>query len=448
MSSAYNETQNEGKQEGNQTHNQDENNLCGWFNFRPKFLQKFKRPGFLLFFLCAYFFTNSVVITGIFSSSISTIEKRFNLSSKQMGIITSIYDVAALIFTGPISYFAAKNKPKWLSIGMLTMGIGYVIFILPHFIESRYIPPAASATSGQLSNMTNNLLCQRNISTSTLRKCTNASANDLYYYIFLLAMFVAGAGCTPMISLGIPFLDESVSRKTSAIYVGIFQTSGIVAAIVGFLVASVFLNIFVHPEMSVNITSKNSQSWIGAWWLGFALGAIFALLVSIFLSAFPKEINSKYNEPNEKKIKADGNKKTFLPKLSVFQFNLTPSRAGVLFGLLPGTGALLGNLAEFCSLLMPNGNNLYKRQNVKFGACKSSCGANLYLFFGACALNSFLSLMIANPMSMVTLRCVPFGLRSFAVGIQWITVRVLGSIPGPILIGYLIDKNCLFWTKR
>eukprot|EP00794_Sanderia_malayensis_P014075 gene14074-15542_t len=437
------------------------------------------------------------------------------------------------------------------------MGIGYVIFILPHFIESRYIPPAASATSGQLSNMTNNLLCQRNISTSTLRKCTNASANDLYYYIFLLAMFVAGAGCTPMISLGIPFLDESVSRKTSAIYVGIFQTSGIVAAIVGFLVASVFLNI------------------------------LFILKCLIFLSAFPKEINSKYNEPNEKKIKADDNKKSepapenniwksmkilftnptfvficitvsfenfllaaitaFLPKLSVFQFNLTPSRAGVLFGLLPGTGALLGNLAgslvqkrfslspskslKFCVIVQAltlmtgsflflhcdnsfvagidvkykttsvnnsrsiiqncnsncncpasffrpicaekvtyfspchagctnfsssnnfvrcsclNGNNLYKRQNVKFGACKSSCGANLYLFFGACALNSFLSLMIANPMSMVTLRCVPFGLRSFAVGIQWITVRVLGSIPGPILIGYLIDKNCCFGAR-
>ena len=40
-------------------------------------------------------------------------------------------------------------------------------------------------------------------------------------------MFIAGAGCTPMISLGIPYLDENVSKENSPLYVGLFQTSGI-----------------------------------------------------------------------------------------------------------------------------------------------------------------------------------------------------------------------------
>ena len=47
------------------------------------------------------------------------------------------------------------------------------------------------------------------------------------YQLFLAGMFIAGAGCAPMISLGIPYMDESTSRENSPLYVGAFQTSGI-----------------------------------------------------------------------------------------------------------------------------------------------------------------------------------------------------------------------------
>lgn len=57
-----------------------------------------------------------------------------------MGMITSVYDVAALIFTGPVSYFGVRKKPVILGLGMITMGIGYIVFILPHFIAEEYIP--------------------------------------------------------------------------------------------------------------------------------------------------------------------------------------------------------------------------------------------------------------------------------------------------------------------
>ena len=54
-----------------------------------------------------------------------------------------------------------------------------------------------------------------------------ASGNTLYYALFILGMVVAGAGCTPMIALGIPYMDENVSSKVSPMYVGIFFASGI-----------------------------------------------------------------------------------------------------------------------------------------------------------------------------------------------------------------------------
>ena len=53
------------------------------------------------------------------------------------------------------------------------------------------------------------------------------SGNTLYYALFILGMVVAGAGCTPMYALGIPYMDENVKAKVTPMYVGIFVASGI-----------------------------------------------------------------------------------------------------------------------------------------------------------------------------------------------------------------------------
>ena len=52
----------------------------GWSSFRPRVLQCLNGPKWFLFFLCQYFFTQSVVVNGVFAASISTIEKRFGYS--------------------------------------------------------------------------------------------------------------------------------------------------------------------------------------------------------------------------------------------------------------------------------------------------------------------------------------------------------------------------------
>ena len=55
----------------------------------------------------------------------------------------------------------------------------------------------------------------------------STGGGTLYYTLLILGMVVAGAGCTPMIALGIPYMDENVSAKVSPMYVGIFLACGI-----------------------------------------------------------------------------------------------------------------------------------------------------------------------------------------------------------------------------
>lgn len=73
-------------------------------------------------------------------------------------------------------------------------------------------------------------------------------------------------------------------------------------------------------------------------------------------------------------------------------------------------------------------------------------------------------------LSSVYFRCVAESQRSFALGVQWIFIRVLGkrffpisaflqsfgdlgsalisgSIPGPIVVGALIDQSCNLWQQ-
>ena len=70
--------------------------------------------------------------------------------------------------------------------------------------------------------------------------------STLYYTLFILGMVVAGGGCTPMIALGIPYMDENVSANVSPMYVGIFLACGILGE---FSYHGDFLLIFEQLEM-------------------------------------------------------------------------------------------------------------------------------------------------------------------------------------------------------
>lgn len=81
------------------------------------------------------------------------------------------------------------------------------------------------------------------------------------------------------------------------------------------------------------------------------------------------------------------------------------------------------------------------------GKCTSPCAKKtlLLFFMFVVILFTFLS---SIPALTATLRCVSDRQKSFALGIQWIVVRTLGGIPGPIAFGSMIDKSCLLWQDQ
>lgn len=100
--------------------------------------------------------------------------------------------------------------------------------------------------------------------------------------------------------------------------------------------------------------------------------------------------------------------------------------------------------------------------------CESSCH-NLWFFVSLCFFVMFFTFLSTMPALSATLRynliriffdsltlviiyllfdrCVHSEQRSFALGIQWIVVRVLGTIPAPMIFGSLIDDSCILWQE-
>lgn len=76
--------------------------------------------------------------------------------------------------------------------------------------------------------------------------------------------------------------------------------------------------------------------------------------------------------------------------------------------------------------------------------CDYTC-SNLILFTCLCFLLMLFTFLATMPALAATLRCVHDDERSFGLGVQWLMVRVLGTIPAPLIFAKLIDEACLYW---
>ncbi|KAM7148063.1 solute carrier organic anion transporter family member 4C1 isoform 2-T2 [Molossus nigricans] len=81
---------------------------------------------------------------------------------------------------------------------------------------------------------------------------------------------------------------------------------------------------------------------------------------------------------------------------------------------------------------------------AKAGKCETRC-TNLPIFLGIFFAAVVFTFMAGTPVTVSILRCVNQRQRSLALGIQFMMLRLLGSIPGPIIFGVTIDSTCVLW---
>ena len=67
---------------------------------------------------------------------ITTIEKRFDISSQLSGAIVSTFELGNLATIIFVSYFGThRHIPRWIGTGIVVTAIGSLIFAVPHFMS-------------------------------------------------------------------------------------------------------------------------------------------------------------------------------------------------------------------------------------------------------------------------------------------------------------------------
>ncbi|XP_039261491.2 solute carrier organic anion transporter family member 4C1-like [Styela clava] len=257
----------------------------GWFNFTPDWLQRFNNPkGFLAAF--GFFsITQGMLVNGLVNVSITTLERRFQLTSFELGIVGCSYDIAFCLLCLFVTYYGNHaHRPRLLAIGSVIMGTGAIVFALPHYITGNYKYETEFSDS-----------CIRDGPTSSCSSDGDEENLHAFLYVLILGQLLHGTGATPLYTLGYAFMEDSVKKEEASMYLGLANALSIFGPVLGYIIGGYLLSIYVDfdsPEAMASLTLEPSDPrWVGAWWVGMLLAAGMAYgLVTGPMSGFPKQL--------------------------------------------------------------------------------------------------------------------------------------------------------------
>uniref|UniRef100_A0A8C2W477 Solute carrier organic anion transporter family member n=1 Tax=Chinchilla lanigera TaxID=34839 RepID=A0A8C2W477_CHILA len=190
---------------------------------------------------------------GYLKSTITQIERRFDISSSLVGVIDGSFEIGNLLVITFVSYFGAKlHRPRIIGAGCLIMGMGTLLIAMPQFFMEQYRYEKYSPFSN---------------STLSISPCLLESSSQLPVSV--------------------------VGKSQSKISDGCVQTVAIIGPIFGFLLGSLCAKLYVDIGFvdldHVTITPKDPQ-WVGAWWLGYLIAGIISLLAAVPFWCLPKSL--------------------------------------------------------------------------------------------------------------------------------------------------------------
>ncbi|CAD6187784.1 unnamed protein product [Caenorhabditis auriculariae] len=197
--------------------------LCGYGGCTPSWIQSMHNAKCLLVMLGICAFIQSFVVNAIFPVGLSTLERRFKMTSTHTGIISSWYDFAVLLVVFPVCHWGnSGHKGRWIGWGGVVMALGSLICALPHWMVDVYHP------------------------------------------------------------------DAYEKNETDFAIHAVLTSFG---PVIGVFAGGFLLNLYDDFDRVDRVPMERSDPrWVGAWWVGFLISSISALLIAFPILAFAREL--------------------------------------------------------------------------------------------------------------------------------------------------------------
>ncbi|XP_074124981.1 solute carrier organic anion transporter family member 1B1-like isoform X1 [Sminthopsis crassicaudata] len=261
---------------------------------------------FMVAFICCSF--SKSLIAAFLKSSIMHIERRFGITTSKAGLIDGSFEIGNLLLITFVSHFGAKSHiPRIIGIGCFIMGTGSILSSLPHFFMDYYIyDPTVIMKSFDNSTVpcSTDQHSARNKTSSILFEsgCKNESGSLMWIYI-IMGNILRGIGESPLLPLGITYIDNFAKEGHSPFYVGLFQALSLTGSMSGFLLGALCTRIYVdigYVDLSIISITPTDSRWVGAWWLGFIIAGILIILSGVpffFIPQFQKKTKMESKVP-------------------------------------------------------------------------------------------------------------------------------------------------------
>uniref|UniRef100_H3CAN1 Solute carrier organic anion transporter family member n=1 Tax=Tetraodon nigroviridis TaxID=99883 RepID=H3CAN1_TETNG len=260
----------------------------------------------------AFVFFAKALCGAYMKSSITQIERRFDIPSSLIGVIDGSFEMGNLLVIAFVSYFGAKlHRPRLIAIGCLVMAAGTYLTALPHFLQGHYKYETSVSHSTVVNSSEKILPCHSNHSlheaemtaSEDQSACEKEAGSSLWIYVFVGNM-LRGIGETPIMPLGISYLDDFSREENAPFYLACIHTVGILGPMFGFMLGSFLSKIYVDIGFvdldTITINYKDSR-WVGAWWMGFIVNGTVILLSCIPFWFLPRSLPKQGQEDSQGK---------------------------------------------------------------------------------------------------------------------------------------------------